>query len=87
MALLIDLINLFFQVYIILVVIRAILPWIPHNRFNPLIAFVCNVTDPILLPLRKGLPPMRIGLDASPFVAIVLLWILQQIIVSLLTVI
>ena len=84
---LIFLINLFFQVYILLIVVRAILPWIPHNRFNPLIAFVYEVTDPILQPIRRGLPPMKIGIDASPFVAIVLLWILQQIILRILSLI
>lgn len=75
---LIFLVNLFFQVYIFLIAVRAILPWIPHNKFNPMINFVYQVTEPILLPIREGTPPLKIGIDASPFIAIVLLWLLMQ---------
>ena len=77
---LIFLINLFFQVYICLIAIRALLPWVPHNRFNPIISFIYEVTEPLLLPIRKGTPPTKFGIDASPFIAIFFLWIFMQII-------
>ena len=77
---LIFLINLFFQVYIFLIAVRAVLPWIPHRRFNPVANFIREVTDPILLPIREGIPPAKAGMDYSPFIAIVLLWLIMQII-------
>jgi len=80
-------VKLIFQVYIFIILIRAILPWIPHSRFSPLIAPIYVFTDPVLNPIRRGLPPMRIGIDASPFVAIILLWLLQQLIIKLLSLI
>lgn len=78
-------INLVFSICYILILARAVLSWIPHNRFHPLVQPVYTLTEPILSPIRRGLPPIRIGIDASPFVAIILLWILQKIILWLLT--
>jgi len=78
------LVNLFFQIYILLILIRALISWVPHNRFNPVIMFIYEATDPILAPVRKGLPPNSLGIDASPIVAILLLWILNQVIISIL---
>ena len=83
----ISLIDLFFQVYILLIVIRALISWVPHNPFNPVITFISEATEPILSPIRKGLPPNSLGLDASPIVAIILLWILWQVVLSILSLI
>ncbi|MCX5726207.1 MAG: YggT family protein [Candidatus Saganbacteria bacterium] len=84
MQTLIFLIDLAFSIYYLLILARVILSYMPHNRFHPLIAPVYTLTEPILSPIRQGLPPMRIGLDASPFVVIILLWLLQRIILEIL---
>ena len=73
-------VNFLFSVYYILLGLRAILPWFSHNRMHPLINPVYRVTDPYLNPIRAGLPPLRIGIDVSPFVGIILLWLAQKII-------
>ncbi len=80
MSALIFIINTVFQIYILLLLVRAVLPWIPHNRFHPVVSSLYSITEPVLAPIRRGLPPMRIGVDASPFIAMILLWLLQQII-------
>lgn len=87
MDILIFAVNLFFQVFIFLIFLRIILSWIPHSRFSPFIAQVYQVTEPILDPIRRGLPPLRIGIDASPAIAIILLWLLQQLAIKLLSLI
>jgi YggT family protein len=84
MNLLVLFIELAFQAYMILIVVRAMMPWFPHNRYDPRVSWIYSATDPVLQPIRRGLPPMKIGMDASPFVAIVLLWVIQKIIVSIL---
>jgi len=80
----ISIVGLFFQVYIILIVVRALISWIPHNPFNPVITFITDVTEPVLAPIRKGLPPNSLGLDASPIIAIIFLWLLWQLLLWLL---
>lgn len=73
-------VNFLFSVLYVLLALRAVLPWIPHNRMNPLIRPVYMVTEPMLSVVRAGLPPLRIGMDVSPFIVIILLWIVHQII-------
>jgi len=62
----------------------VILPFVPHNRYNPLVRPIYDLTDPILIPIRQGLPPMRIGFDVSPFIVILLLSLLQRLVLYVL---
>ena len=84
---LIFLIDLFFKVYILLVVIRALLPWLPLNRTLPPVKFVYDTTEPLLLPLREGLPPLKIGIDVAPFMAMLLLWLFDKLALAVLSLI
>ena len=81
------LINLAFDAAYVLIVIRAFLTYLPHNRYHPIIKPAYDMTEPLLSIIRKGLPPAKIGLDASPFIAIVLLYLLQQILLKILSLI
>ena len=76
-------INLLFGAYYLLVLIRAFLPWVPGVMYHPLFVPVKMLTDPVLNIIKKGLPPSQFGIDASPFIVIILLWLLQRIILML----
>jgi uncharacterized protein YggT (Ycf19 family) len=80
-------INIVFDIAYILIVIRAFLTYLPHNRYHPILKPAYDVTEPLLSTIRKGLPPAKIGMDASPFIAIVLLYLLQQVLLKLLSLI
>lgn len=80
-------INLAFDLAYVLIVIRAFLTYLPHNRYHPIIKPAYDITEPFLSIIRKGLPPAKIGVDASPFIAIVLLYLLQQVLLKLLSLI
>lgn len=72
----------------VLVIIRVLLTWVPSVDYgHPLIRLIVRITDPILLPVRRILPPMG-GLDLSPIIAILLLnlagQLLHQLLLSLL---
>ncbi len=72
----------------ILVFVRVLLTWIPSIDYgHPIISFIVRITDPILQPVRRLLPPIG-GLDLSPIIAIFLLQlvgrVLHQILVSIL---
>ncbi|OGB86932.1 hypothetical protein A3H38_00330 [candidate division WOR-1 bacterium RIFCSPLOWO2_02_FULL_46_20] len=77
-------INFLFSIYYIFLALRAVLPWIAHSRENPLIKPVYLSTEPLLSVVRVGLPPLRLGMDVSPFVVIILLWIVHQLILKIL---
>ncbi|MEC9000502.1 MAG: YggT family protein [Actinomycetota bacterium] len=63
------------QIYLLVLVVRVLLSWFPISHDGPMApvaGFLYTVTDPILLPLRRLLPPIRMGgmaLDLSPIVA------------------
>lgn len=58
------------------IIIRALMSWFNPSPENPIVRFVNEITDPILVPLSRLVP--RIGMiDISPIVAIVLLNAIQ----------
>lgn len=66
------------------ILVRAILSWFPIGGNNPIVAFVYQVTEPILAPIRRIVP--RIGvIDLSPLIAILILVLIQQVARALLS--
>ncbi len=63
------------QLYIFVLLVRVVLSWFPispHGAMATVASFLYTITDPILMPLRRFLPPVRMGamaLDLSPLVA------------------
>lgn len=81
---LIGLVNLVFQVFYVLLILRVILSWIPGvDHSHPAVHFVDRATTPVLAPIRRFLPPAG-GLDLSPMVAILLLILAQRLVMNLL---
>lgn len=60
----------------------ALISWVQPDPSHPLVRFLSRVTDPILSPIRKLLPPMG-GMDFSPLIAIVGIQILEGILIRL----
>jgi|GEM_PF-884463 YggT family protein len=68
----------------ILIVVQAILSWIPSARGHPAARLLDSIVEPILRPIREVLRPyMRnVPVDISPMVAIFLIWIAQAVLRS-----
>jgi YggT family protein len=62
--------------YSLVVLVRVILSWVSLDRRNPLGTIVVGLTEPVLAPIRKAIPPMG-GLDLSPMVLLIALQILK----------
>lgn len=68
--------------YYIVLIARIILSFItrPPEPLAPLIRVVLALTDPLLVPLRRVIPPVRLGagaLDLSPLVVFLGVRLLQ----------
>ena len=76
------------QLYVLLLVVRVVMSWFPISPNGPaetVAGFLYMVTDPVLVPLRRILPPVRMGamaLDLSPIVAFFGLSVLRGILCS-----
>jgi YggT family protein len=79
-AFIIQAINVVFYVYWFAIIARAFLPLVGADMRNPVIRFVFDITEPVLAPLRRF---SVVGMwDLSPIVAIILLTIVQQLLIS-----
>ncbi len=54
------------------IIIRVVISWINPVRQNPVAEVLYLVTEPLLLPARRWIPPVS-GIDFSPFVVLILL--------------
>lgn len=64
------------DVYGLLIVIRIIFSWGTVSYVNPVMRFLVNVTDPLLVPLRRMIPPLGM-FDLSPIVALLIIWMFK----------
>jgi YggT family protein len=85
-----DYVGALFLVYIILILIRVLLSWIPRMPYSPtlraVLDFITETTDPYLNLFRRVIPPIGgggFGLDLSPMIGLIVLFILRGIVVSL----
>ncbi len=65
--------------YYWLILIRAIISWVNPDPFNPLVQFLYRMTEPVLEPIRRILPPLAI--DVSPILAFMAIMFLQHFLV------
>ena len=64
------------SIYSLLIVVRIIFSWGQVSYSNRVMRFLMNATDPILLPLRRMIPPLGM-FDISPIVAFLIIWLFQ----------
>lgn len=62
--------------YTLLIFIRVIFSWGMVRYRSPFMRFLVNITEPLLAPLRRVIPPVAM-FDISPIVALVIVWLFQ----------
>jgi YggT family protein len=77
MNLFLTFLGLLATVYTFLILGRVLVSWTNPSSGGSLTAFLYQVTEPVLGPIRRVLPPMG-GFDWSPMIAIILLSILTR---------
>lgn len=75
----IDLLILLIQVFLVIVLIRVVFSFVSPFPTNPVSRLAWQITEPVLAPIRRLLPPMS-GLDLSPMVV----WIAALVLIQLL---
>ncbi len=80
MGFLISFFDLLFTLLSFAIIARALLSWVRPDPYNPLVQMLNQITDPILEPLRRVIPPIGGMMDISPIVALIILQILQTIV-------
>jgi YggT family protein len=65
-----SLVRLLLVLYLVLIFASVILSWVGQNFRHPIVPLIYQLTDPVLAPIRRVLPPLG-GFDLSPLVAII----------------
>lgn len=71
------------EAYVVVLIVRALLSWLPMRPGSPMIPVqraLAAVTEPVLRPIRRLLPPVRAG-GAAIDLSIMLVILLAQIVV------
>jgi len=68
----IDLAILSLNMFFFVVLLRIILSWVAPHNYNPVMAMLGTIAEPVLSPFRRLVRPIG-GIDISPIFAIVLL--------------
>ena len=72
-----ELINLAINVFLFATLIQVILSWVNPGTYNPAMNLIHSLTEPLLRPARRVIPPIS-GLDLSPIVVMVGLTLLKM---------
>ncbi len=63
-----------------LILVRALISWVSPDPGNSIVQFLYRMTEPILEPIRRFLPPM--GIDISPIIAFLGVVVLKSFLVT-----
>ena len=74
--------NLLFTVLTIAVIARALLSWFDPMMRYQVSRYLVDLTEPIIAPIRRVVPPVGGMIDLSPMVAVILLQVIQRVIVG-----
>ena len=71
------------SLYSFIIFVRVLITWIPGlDPYNPIVQFLHQITDPVMEPARRIIPPIGM-MDISPIVVMVVMSILAQILQDL----
>ncbi len=74
------LIRTLFDLYIFIVMLRVLLQWAGAQFNNPVIQFIVKITNPVIMPLRRIIPPYK-GIDLASFFVLLILEFLKLVII------
>lgn len=67
-----ELLKLTIYLFFFSIIVQVILSWVNPHAYNPVIALIGRINEPLLRPARRLLPPFS-GVDLSPLVVLITL--------------
>ena len=81
-AVLITFVKLFSTLLWVLILARVLISWTNPRGGGTLVALVYQLTEPILAPIRRVIPPTS-GIDWSPLIAMLVLGAITRVVLAL----
>jgi YggT family protein len=74
-----ELVLLLINIFIFSIVVQVILSWVNPGTYTPVGALLYSLTNPVLAPIQRIIPPVA-GIDLSPLFALIGLQVLKMLI-------
>jgi YggT family protein len=78
---LIFILRTLFDLYVLVFVLRLLLQWVRVDSRNPFVQFILRVTNPLVMPLRRLMPPLG-RLDSATLMALLGLQMLGTVVLT-----
>ncbi len=75
---LVQVVDLLLSLYVWIIIARAIISWVNPSPYHPVVRFLYRVTEPVLRPVRRIIPPIY-GIDFSPVIVIFVIYLIKNI--------
>lgn len=75
-----ELISSFINIFTYSIFITVILSWINPGSYNPAVSLLYKITEPVMRPFSRIIPPMG-GMDLSPIAALLALQVLKMLLI------
>jgi YggT family protein len=78
---LVNFIGWILNMYSWVIIIAALMTWVNPDPRNQIVIFLRRVTEPVLDPVRRMLPPWKTGgLDLSPLIVLVAIQFVERVV-------
>ena len=73
------------DIYTWVIIAAAVISWVNLSPYHPVVRTLRRLTEPVLEPIRRVLPPWKTwGLDFSPMIVIALIqWVVPRLLFAL----
>jgi YggT family protein len=76
-----ELTSLMLNVLLVAIIAQVILSWVGPQGYNPIISLIYSLTEPVLRPARRVLPPIS-GLDLSPLLVFLAMQLIKILVIA-----
>lgn len=70
------------NIYMWIVIARALVSWVNPDPYNPIVRFLYSATEPVLYRVRRMVPVYAGGIDFSPIIVFAAIYFLQLFLVQ-----
>ncbi len=73
--------SLVIGIFLVAIFVSIIMSWVAPNVYSPAAIIARDIAEPVLAPARRILPPLG-GLDLSPMITILVLFLIQSFVLA-----
>ncbi len=74
--------DMFLNLYLIIVIFSAIISWVNPDPYNPIVRFLRQATEPLYYRIRRTVPVIIGTFDLSPIIVIAIIYFLKYALVQ-----